>query len=1310
MNLPLDLSIHFLPPPAGSPAEVLASIALRFDFAGLTHTGDVLLNPFTPQEQEDLRWYLEEYPEWPYEQFLERARKIEAALPELGKRLYSAVFGSAGAMSVAQAWRLCPLPSGGQRQISIISEIPRVLSLPWELLHDEQGFLVLRTRHPVVLIRRLPRHELTAFPTPFEPPLRILLVTARPAGVGFVDPRSIAREVLDELQPQIDAGTIALEFLRPPTLPALRSRLSDPAKPAIHILHFDGHGIFDTKQSQGMLAFEDADGRLDRVKAETVAQVLQDSGVRLAVLTACESAQSSADDAFSSVAARLIGSGVDAVSAMSATVCVVSATRYVEAFYRALAAGVATPLAQERARQALHDDPRRHMHHRRADSEGTPVLLHDWWVSHYYQQRPVSLQPTKIRRKKRKLAPAPAFSRLSPDFPPEPRYRFSGRARELLQIERALLQKKFVVIAGFGGIGKTALVREAADWLTRTGMYDGACFVSFEHGGDAPTLLSILGNYMGINGANYHPHEPATALIRLNSALKGKKVLLVADNLENILPKGEVPLEPAERAALWDVLLKLREMGVGLLLTSRERALGDGRLGPGKWTRQVLLRGLAPHDAYALASRLLTDLGIDRSRAPYAELRDLLAQLDHHPLAIQLVLPALRDLPLSIIRAEFATRLPRFVDDRETGRNRSLLASLDYSLRRLSEEQRILLARLAVFEGGASEDDLLAITEIPKATWTMLRSALEQVALITAKRVHEDVRVPFLHFHPILVPYLRNLQEAEDAVLLQRYTRRYHAVANLLSKQDAYDPEVIRALARYELPNLRKALELLLRNNEVEAASDMAESVVKFLTNFGLTWERDQIRQQITDAMRVPGSEGSVLTYAEYLHESGRAEDEWSKGDLQAAIVRLTRILSRIGAQPAGERTGPGSYAHCITLQLLARCLEDDQRFVDAEQHYRNALAIIEGLLKQDSEEQGYLAQHALLLCDLGDVLSQQGHYTQAKESYETALKVYTGINHLRGQSIVLTQMGYLAFLQHNYSEAQLYYHKALGHFSTLDEPANESIGWYQLGMIAREQEEWTEAERCYRKGLALEEQLGNLAGAAVTCNQLAVVAENAERPAEAEGWYRRALELYERVEPESIAQARVLNNLADLLLNEIRAGRTSETRLAEAQNYAEHSLRIKERPGILAETWKTFDVLARIADLEGQQEIAQNYHRRDRESFATFAGNRYQVDQQFALLIPVIVAATKGDEKAQVELETVWPELEQHGWHITTAVQRIWAGERDWHTLVEDIDRGSALLIRRVLENVAESPETPSSGVERWQATDDGRAEKADV
>ena len=59
----------------------------------------------------------------------------------------------------------------------------------------------------------------------------------------------------------------------------------------------------------------------------TLRQVLQDSDVKLAVLDACQSAMSATDDAFSSVAARIIQGGVDAAVAMSASVLVATTTR-----------------------------------------------------------------------------------------------------------------------------------------------------------------------------------------------------------------------------------------------------------------------------------------------------------------------------------------------------------------------------------------------------------------------------------------------------------------------------------------------------------------------------------------------------------------------------------------------------------------------------------------------------------------------------------------------------------------------------------------------------------------------------------------------------------------------------------------------------------------------------------------------------------------------------------------------------------------------------------------------------------------------
>src|SRR5258708_5276665 len=111
----LDLCITLVPPLHDAPPETIATIELRCDQLGLQYAGDVLGEAFTSREREDVRWYLEEYVEWPYEQFLARGKMIEAALPEFGKRLYRSVCVSPGAMGVVQAWRL--QPGVQQRQI-----------------------------------------------------------------------------------------------------------------------------------------------------------------------------------------------------------------------------------------------------------------------------------------------------------------------------------------------------------------------------------------------------------------------------------------------------------------------------------------------------------------------------------------------------------------------------------------------------------------------------------------------------------------------------------------------------------------------------------------------------------------------------------------------------------------------------------------------------------------------------------------------------------------------------------------------------------------------------------------------------------------------------------------------------------------------------------------------------------------------------------------------------------------------------------------------------------------------------------------
>ena len=133
MSQLLDLAITLTPPGKGKKQlKAIASITLNFDAQGMHHSGTLLNELLTEQERKDLRWYLEEYWKWPFEGFAQHARGVEALLVEVGKRLYREVFGNATAAGIVQAWRLYP-EKDVTRQISIISDLPRVLSMPWEL-------------------------------------------------------------------------------------------------------------------------------------------------------------------------------------------------------------------------------------------------------------------------------------------------------------------------------------------------------------------------------------------------------------------------------------------------------------------------------------------------------------------------------------------------------------------------------------------------------------------------------------------------------------------------------------------------------------------------------------------------------------------------------------------------------------------------------------------------------------------------------------------------------------------------------------------------------------------------------------------------------------------------------------------------------------------------------------------------------------------------------------------------------------------------------------------------------------------------
>lgn len=287
-----------------------------------------------------------------------------ASPEQVGDELFRAVFQG----ELLKAFQGCLAKAHGGSGLRIrlrLNDVPHLADLPWEYLYDAEGrgFLALSGRTPVVRYLELSEGLGTLL---VEPPLRVLAVISTPRGYReLAEADEEWRRLGAALEPLRRSGLIELERLTLPTLGALEARLRT-GQP-VHVLHFVGHGGFSELRGEGVLVFEDEDGKGVPVGGPSLAYLLQDHpSLRLAVLNACNGARASREDAFAGTAQVLVQHGVPAVIAMQSEVMDETACRFAEKFYRGLAAGLPVDACVGEVRRALAAE--------RNPEWGTPVL------------------------------------------------------------------------------------------------------------------------------------------------------------------------------------------------------------------------------------------------------------------------------------------------------------------------------------------------------------------------------------------------------------------------------------------------------------------------------------------------------------------------------------------------------------------------------------------------------------------------------------------------------------------------------------------------------------------------------------------------------------------------------------------------------------------------------------------------------------------------------------------------------------------------------------------------------------------------
>jgi len=718
---------------------------------------------FSPQDREDLRWYLEDYLQYDADPAPTIAARIEKRLAEMGVELFKSIFQAND--DARDLWATLRDRLNNTR-VEIITGVEEATALPWELLRDPKTDvpLALRADAFVRTSHQLAQHP--HIPQTGSEAIRILLVICRPGGSDDVPFRSVASRLIKGLS-ESARKAFHLDVLRPPTFAQL-SRVLRAAKTAgnpYHVVHFDGHGTYEEVNdlasirraisklmlssvrsgAHGYLLFENpaVEQNLQLVDGPTLGGLLAETQVPVLVVNACRSAHAEASGspeirieqeettrlnspsldvhskvrAFGSLAQEVVDAGVAGVVAMRYNVYVVTAAQFIADLYQSLTGGQALGEAVTLGRKQLEAQPLREIAYQ-------PRVLQDWMVPVVYEAAPVTLFQKSAQKTELKItvsadAPVPSSGQLAPEVEKRPDAGFFGRDETLLALDRAFDSQQIVLLHAYAGSGKTSTATEFARWYHLTGGIDGpVLFTSFEQYKPlAQVLNETIGRVFeraleqaGIHWLALDDEQRRDVSLQVLSQIP---VLWIWDNVEPLagFPAGsKSKWSDVEQKELADFLRAAQQTKAKFLLTSRrdeQNWLGDlpARVrvpAMPMWERVQLARAIA--EKYG---RRLTDVN---AWIP------LLRFTQGNPLTITVVVrQALRNgLKTKAELEAFVVKLrsgeAAFEDEVSEGRDKSLGASLSYGFESaFSDVERKQLALLHFFQGFVDVDVLRAM-------------------------------------------------------------------------------------------------------------------------------------------------------------------------------------------------------------------------------------------------------------------------------------------------------------------------------------------------------------------------------------------------------------------------------------------------------------------------------------------------------------------------------------------------------------------------------------------------------------------------
>lgn len=676
-----------------------------------------------------------------------------------------------------------------------------------------------------------------------------------------------------------------------------------------------------------------------------------------------------------------------------------------------------------------------------------------------------------------------------------------GREKELAEVSGLVAdpEVRLVTLLGAGGMGKSRLGLAVAERYLKGPAGTGgaervACFVPLAPLSSPAHLPSAIADALGF--PFYGADDPKQQLF---DYLRSRELLLLFDNFEHLVASDSEGSGGATFVA--DLLHHAPHTTV--LVTSRERLNLSA-----EWTYEV--EGLEiPEDAAGIdtssagqlflrqARRVRRDVGNQPAeRAAIARICRLVGGM---PLAIELSASWVGVLSCEEIAAEIEQNLDflatTFHDLPE--RHRSMRAVFEHSWSLLSDAERSLFRRVAVFRGNFTREAVELICVTPDAVGPVSQGhAREYVGVLASLVGKSFVRLTpsgRYEVHEVLRQY--GAAKLEENRAERRRTRDRHCeyYLALLAGQDAALKGHARRLALATLgadfDNVHAAWRWALKQGRVELLAGVGDSLWLF-----------------------------------YDRRRSMSETE---GLFAHAVATLTRQRK---ADPPRERQ---------RLQALAKALACQGAFTFRRGSYGGARALLGRsieLFRQLDDPR----EMALALNWLAATGHLQGAYEEECQLLEESIALARGAGDRWLTAYSLNDLGMATQLRGGSDEAQRLSRESLALFREIEDVRGMAFALHNLGVFAHQRGEYEVAEQFLQESLSLRRADDDLWGVATTLTFLGAVARARGDPKGAHSTLCAALDTAMRARALPVAQE-ALVEVAALLLDQGQPNRARE-------------------------------------------------------------------------------------------------------------------------------------------------------------------------